>query len=236
GSTVPHTLAVQLVLGALRHYGGTDVKTAWRTPVMPGGRLDVGMAHTDRRDKRIRLEDLTGRDGHTVTGDTLSTAIGVVEPDAIVHMTGHVAGQRRSLTMLLEIDRTDRPAYNTDKLIAYDHFLAGWCQRTRTFAPARPLVVYVASSPRHALRLLARANDVMTVGLGTAGHDPHNHAYHGRTHTAFTCIDWLLGGQAYALRLAPIPPECRDGAALVDAEAVALLPESWWPKRSPGTR
>ncbi len=33
-------------------------------------------------------------DGHTVTGDPLSTAPGVVDPDAIVHMTGHVAGQR----------------------------------------------------------------------------------------------------------------------------------------------
>ena len=230
GSGVPHTLAIQLVLGALRHYGGTDVKTAWRTSVMPGGRLDVGMAHNDRRDKRIRLEDLTGRDGQTVTGDALSTALGVVEPDAIVHMTGHVAGQRRSLTMLLEIDRTDRPAYNTDKLIAYDHFLAGWCQRTRTFANARPLLVYIASSPRHALRLLARASDVMTVGIGTGGHDPQTYHYHGRTHTAFTCIDWLLGGQAYALRMAPVPPEGRDGAPVIDAEAVALVPEAWWPR------
>ncbi|MGI8729980.1 MAG: replication-relaxation family protein, partial [Solirubrobacteraceae bacterium] len=236
GSTVPHTLAVQLVVGALRQYGGTDVKAAWRTPIMPGGRLDVGMAHKDRRDKRIRFEDLTGRDGHTVTGDALSTAPGVVEPDAIIHMTGHVAGQRRSLTLLLEIDRTDRPAYNTDKLIAYDHFLAGWCQRTRTFAAARPLVVFVARSPRNALRLMARASDVMTVGLGTVGHDPQTYQYHGRTHTAFTCIDWLLGGQAYALRVASMPPEHRDGTALVDAEAVALLPEAWWPKRSPGTQ
>jgi len=37
----------------------------------------------------------------------------------------------------------------------------------------------------------------MTVGLGTTGHDPQTYQYHGRTHTAFTCIDWLLGGQAY---------------------------------------
>ena len=71
GSTVPHTLAVQLVIGALRQFGGTDVKTVWWTPMMPGGRLDVGMAHSDRRDKRIRLEDLTGRPGLTVIGDAL---------------------------------------------------------------------------------------------------------------------------------------------------------------------
>jgi hypothetical protein len=28
-----------------------------------------------------------------------------------------------------------------------------------------------------------------------------------------------------------VPPERRDNALLVDAEAVALLPEVWWPKR-----
>ena len=31
GSTVPHTLAVQLVIGALRQFGGTDAKTVWWT-------------------------------------------------------------------------------------------------------------------------------------------------------------------------------------------------------------
>jgi hypothetical protein len=68
----------------------------------------------------------------------------------------------------------------------------------------------------------------MTVGLGTTGRDPNAYQYHGRTHTAFTCIDWLLGGHAYALRMAPMPQ--RDGVPLIDAHAVALLPESWWPR------
>ena len=148
-------------------------------------------------------------------------------------MTGHVAGQRRSLKMLLEIDRTDDASYNTAKLIAYDHFLAGWCLRTRTFASARPLVVFVARSPRAALRLLARANEVMTVGLGISGHDRQTYQYYGRTHTAFTCIDWLLAGQAYGLRMAAVPPaERREDALHIDAEAVALLPEAWWPRRA----
>jgi hypothetical protein len=70
----------------------------------------------------------------------------------------------------------------------------------------------------------------MTVGLGTTGHDPQTYQYHGRTRTAFTCIDWLLGGHAYALRMAPTPPENRDDAPSIDAEAVALLPEAWWPR------
>jgi hypothetical protein len=101
-----------------------------------------------------------------VIGDALASAFGVVEPDATVQMTEHVAGQRRSLKVLLEINRTDDVSYNTDKLIAYDHFLAGLVPAHTTFAPARPLVVLVTRSPRAAMRLLARANDVMTVGLG----------------------------------------------------------------------
>jgi hypothetical protein len=230
GSTVPHTLAVQLVIGALRQYGGTDVKTVWWTPMMPGGRLDVGMAHSDRRDKRVRLEDLVSHPGLTVIGDSLTAAPGVVEPDATVQMTGHVAGQRRLLSMLLEIDRTDRASYNTDKFLAYDHFLAGWCLRTRTFKRARPLVVFVAGSPRSALRLLSRASDVMTVGLGTSGHARQTYQYYGRTHTVFSCIDWILGGHAYGLRMPPVPPERTDEALLSDVEAVALLPEAWCPK------
>ena len=72
----------------------------------------------------------------------------------------------------------------------------------------------------------------MTVGLGISGHDRQTYQYYGRTHTAFTCIDWILAGQAYALRIAPVPPEPRGGALHVDAEAVVLLPESWWPARA----
>ena len=144
-------------------------------------------------------------------------------------MTGHVAGQRRSLAMLLEIDRTDRASYNTDKLIAYDHFLAGWCQRTRTFATARPLVVFVARSPRSALHILARANDAMAVGVGASGHDRHTYQYYGRMHIAFTCIDWIVGGHAYALRMAPVPVQSLGSDLACEADPVALLPESWWP-------
>lgn len=211
---MPHTLAVQLVIGALRQFGGTDVKTVWWTPRMPGGRLDVGMVHSDRRDRRVRLEDLIGHVGLTVIGDALSAAPGVVEPDATVQMSGQLAGERRSVSMLLEIDRTDRASYNTEKFLGYDHFLAGWCLRTRTYARARPLVVFVAGSPRSALRLLSRASDVMTVGVGISGHDRQTFQYYGRTHTVFTCIDWILGGHAYGLRMPPVPPERTDEALL----------------------
>ena len=92
-------------------------------------------------------------------------------------------------------------------------------------------MVFVAGSPRSALRLLSCASDVMTVGIGISGHVRETYQYYGRTHTVFTCIDWILGGHAYGLRMPPIPPHRTDEALLSDVEPVALLPEAWWPKR-----
>jgi hypothetical protein len=72
----------------------------------------------------------------------------------------------------------------------------------------------------------------MTVGLGISGHDRQTYQYYGRTHTAFTCIDWILAGQAYGLRMAAVPLGEREDALHVDAEAVAVLPDAWWPRRA----
>lgn len=229
GTLVPHALAVQLVTGALRRYGGTAIKVRWLTPDMPGGRLDVDMLH--KHDHKVHLRDLTPPDGPplAVIGERADTS-GVIEPDVSLAFDGPVAGTQRSLSVLLEIDRTERPAYNAKKFIAYDHFLAGWCTRLRKFARARPLVVFVCQSPKAALTMLSHADELMTVGIGLAGHDHSTYQYFGRTHTAFTCMNWLLAGQAYALRMAPAPPTVR-GDAPWEAEAVALLPESWWVKQ-----
>ena len=53
--------------------------------------------------------------------------------------------------VLLEVDRTDRGAYNAPKYAAYDHFLGGWCLRTRHWGKerqTRPVVAFVARTPR----------------------------------------------------------------------------------------
>lgn len=201
GSMVPHELAVQLVTGALRAYGGTTVDVQWLTPEMPGGQLSVELLHGG--DDGVRLEDLTTRPGLAVI-DERSDARGVVVPDISVRLDGPLAGQPRTLSLLIEVDRTARGSYNSEKFVAYDHFLAGWCLKTRRYGRelrARPVVVFVAQNPHAALRLLARADEEMTVGLGLPGHERSTYQFYGRTHTVFTCMTWLLGGHAYGLRM-----------------------------------
>ena len=106
----------------------------------------------------MHLGDLTAKAGLVVVGER-SDAPGAVVPDVSIRMDGPLAGQPRTLSMLLEVDRTARPSYNSEKFVAYDHFLAGWCLKTRRYGKelrARPLVVFVAQNPKAALMLLAR--------------------------------------------------------------------------------
>jgi hypothetical protein len=44
-------------------------------------------------------------------------------------------------------------------------------------------------------------------------------------------MEWLLAGQAFALRLPALPPEVRGREAELKPERVALLPEGWWPAK-----
>ena len=72
------------------------------------------------------------------------------------------------IDLLIEVDRSGRGAYNASKFTAYDHFLGGWCLRTRHWGRerrSRPIVVFVAHSPQAMLTLLAAADQAMTPRL-----------------------------------------------------------------------
>ncbi len=241
GSDVPHELAVQVALVALRQYGGTATTLHWHTTRMPGGRWDIGMAHRDKRDRHMRLADLMPAPGLSVRGEH-PDAPTTLEPDLSVQLQGSLGSQRAVIDLLVEVDRTRRGSYNANKYAAYDHFLGGWCLRTRRFGQerkTRPVVVFVALDPRAMLTLLHGADAAMTLGFGGPGrYDPSTHEYPGRAHTAFTCLDWLLGGQAFALRLPALPPQVRGTHTELKPERVALLPPDWWPRprRRSGTR
>jgi hypothetical protein len=229
GREVPHELAVQLTVVALRQYG---TRVHWHTTRMPGGRWDVGMVHEDRRDRTLRLADLTPAPGHTVHGEQLD-APPTLEPDLSVQLQGQAGPQRAVIDLLVEVDRTGRGAYNATKFTAYDHFLGGWCLRTRHWGNercTRPVVVFVAHSPQAMLALLHGADQAMTFGFGARGrYEPAQFEFPGRAHTAFTCLDWLLAGRPLALRLPPLPPQVRGRHTELRPEHVALLPAEWWP-------
>lgn len=236
GGQVPHELAVQLVAVALRQYGGTATQLHWHTTRMPGGRWDIGMTHRDRRDRTLRLADLLPSPRVSAHGERLD-APPVLEPDLSLQLQGPVDGRRAVIDMLVEVDRTGRGAYNADKFTAYDHFLGGWCLRTRRFGQerrSRPLLLVVAATPKTLPALLHAADPAMTLGFAGRGHyDPSAFTYPGRAHTAFTCLEWLLAGQAVAFRLPPLPPQVRGTGTELRHERVALLPEDWRPRPGP---
>jgi hypothetical protein len=236
GRDVPHELAVQLVLFALSQYGGTAAQLHWHTTRMPGGRWDIGMIHKDRRDRTLRLADLLPTPGVSAHGERLDAPV-ALEPDLSIQLQGPAHGERAAIDLLVEVDRTDRGAYNADKLVAYDHFLGGWCLRTRRWGAeraSRPIVLFVARTPKATLTLLHAADPAMSLGFAARGrYDPAAFVYPGRAHTAFTCLDWLLAGQAVALRLPSLPPGVRGHHTELRPELVGLLPEEWWPGPAP---
>jgi len=230
GQEVPHELALQVALVALRQY---DRRLHWHTTRMPGGRWDVGMIHHDRRDRTLRLGDLLPAPGYSVHGEQLKTAPSTLEPDLSVQLHGP---EQERIDMLLEVDRTSRSAYNQRKFTAYDHFLGGWCLRTRRFGDelrTRPLMVFVTHQARATLALLSAADEAMTLGFGAPGtYEAAAFEYPGRAHIAFTCLEWLLAGHGLALRLPALPPHVRGRETQMQPERVALVPEAWWPRRA----
>jgi hypothetical protein len=93
--------------------------------------------------------------------------------------------------------------------------------------------VFVARRADAIPALLHAADRGMTLGVGAPGrYEPAAFDYPGRAHTAFTCMEWLLAGEAIALRLPMLPPEVRGRETEIKPERVALLPEQWWPAKA----
>jgi hypothetical protein len=92
------------------------------------------------------------------------------------------------------------------------------------------VVVFVAHRADKIPPLLDAADRTMALGFGAPGrYEPAAFDYPGRTHTAFTCMEWLLGGEALALQLPQLPPGVRGRETELRPQRVALLPEQWWP-------
>jgi len=233
--TVHRELSMQLLLVALVEHGDRTTNVHWHTTRMPGGRWDVGMIHRSRRDHELRLGDVLPAPGLRAHGERLDVA-SVLEPDLSLSLDGPANGRKATADLLVEIDCAGRrrPAA-ADRLAAYDHFLGGWCLRTRRFAEdarGRPLALFVSTTSERMLKLIAAADEEMTLGFAAQGqYEPSEFAYPGRAHVAFTCLDWLLGGSATALRLPPLPPDARGDGAPMRPETTALLPPAWWTAR-----
>jgi hypothetical protein len=128
-------------------------------------------------------------------------------------------------------EEVDRPAYNCDKLLAYDAFLYGWCPEHphyKTLA-TRPVVLLVCRDERSLLGCAKAADTVLTGGVGVMGAPADQWYYGGREHVYFALEAEIHASRLSAFALPPLPPPLRerlDGDRELALERVSLLPKS----------
>lgn len=89
-------------------------------------------------------------------------SFGEVKPD--VSLEVRIQTINLTFDVLLELDLTERPSYNCEKLLAYDSFLCGWClehPRYKTLG-TRPVVVLVCRDERSLLGCAKAADEAVT--------------------------------------------------------------------------
>lgn len=162
--------------------------------------------------------------------------VGTIKPDLTLRLwVEHPHENGCEVDLLVELDRTSRPAYNRKKLIAYDEFLSGWSLlRPRVQQHGRPVVVFVCPDERR-LRGLMKVADGLVVGrIGQLGMPADHWRYPGREHLLFTIEKLIHYDSLLAWRLPALPPDVRraaDGGGL-PAQLVTILPEDLMPLES----
>ena len=224
------SFSVQVLAGALCQYGGTDVKCSWQVP-NTGGRLAVaafrkGATGVERRDLLPPTQPDMAVIGYQ------QGALPVIEPDLSVRFHGPVAGEPRSIRVLLEVDRTDRPSYNQDKLVAYDHLLAGWyAHLDRKFGkpPVRPLVLFVSHTEEAARTIARHADATLNVVSGCRARTP--------PHTCTSPVaTWRLRASRGCSRVCPTRSVCERFRATCAARTCRTRSNSWSCCRACGGR
>ena len=160
-----------------------------------------------------------------------------IQPDVTLRMDARVSEDSgRELDLLVELDRTSRPAYNRRKLIAYDEFLTGWgllCQRVQE--RGRPVVIFVCQDRRRMLGLMETADRLVVGRVGHLGMPAEHWRYPGREHLLFTMEKLIHHSSLLAWRLPPLPPEVRRAAegAARSPQSVTILPTDLMPPEPP---
>jgi hypothetical protein len=100
----------------------------WRTPRYVTGRYTVPQVGSGHRRHPIAINEIPIPEGQAMI-DVELTKFGEVEPD--VSLEVRVDTIKLTFDLLVELDLTERPSYNREKLLAYDALLCGWCLEIR---------------------------------------------------------------------------------------------------------
>ena len=124
---------------------------------------------------------------------------GLLEPDAT--LTGTTSDDKTT-AVLIEYDRTRRPAKQADRLRRYDAFLNfGWHSSQHRNLDIEPAVLFVCSDARGAPALARVADRELT----TSTRQDETIEYVGREQIGFTSRSQLVEGCEHILQVAPQP-------------------------------
>lgn len=211
----------------LRRLLGWQATEKWRTPRWPAGTCPVPQIGNGRSRHPITLKDIKHAK-HLAIFDLDNTDIGRIEPDATCEV--HLAEDGLTVDVIVEMDLTDRAAYNIEKLKRYDTFLTGWWNETRRYTQlgTRPVVVFVCRTAEMAAAYAQAADETLRGSIGVTGSRPHDRYYPAREHIFFAQEDDIYYDDLGVLRLPVLPPEVRnglDGTRHLALSRVSLFPD-----------
>jgi len=186
------------------------------TPRYEEGRVRAPRIHTGRGYRAVERRDILLGRGADLVGIPDDRFHYTIEPDLTIRLD--VPGwlidktQDVAVDLLVEIDRTEKPARNLAKFRRYDEFLTGWgllhprIQQLGT----RPVVIFTSPTATSMRALMKAADEIMTGRIGFTGDPAHTWYHPGRDHTLFTIEDEIHRGSMLARRLPEFPPKLRD--------------------------
>jgi hypothetical protein len=224
---IRHDLHLEAWVIAFHMAIGRMASDKWRTPRWPAGTCALPHIGNGRSRRTMTLKDVR-RPKHIGIFDVDSQHFATIQPDAILEVK--VPDPQLTIDLCVEMDLTDRAAYNREKFCRYDAFLCGWWGEHRRYRQlgVRPAVVFVCRTPELALTYARAADEEMHGSIGVTGSVSHERYYPGREHVFFATESDLHNGSLAALALPPLPPLVRaalDGEAALAVERVNLVDE-----------
>ncbi|MBV8218709.1 MAG: replication-relaxation family protein, partial [Solirubrobacterales bacterium] len=192
------------------HRAAGDLATdRWRTPRYATGRFPVPQVGSGQHRHPITLNEIPVPDGQAII-DVELKSFAEIKPDLSLEL--RIDATKLTFDLLVEVDLTDRPSYNRDKLRAYDAFLCGWSVAHSRFSAqgTRPVVVLVTRTHRAALAIAREADELMTGRIGRMGAPAEQWYYAGRDHVFFAVEADVHRGELTALKLPAHPPGLRQ--------------------------
>ncbi|MGN6188036.1 MAG: replication-relaxation family protein [Conexibacter sp.] len=192
--------------------GVTDVFT----PRYEEGRLSAPRIHTGRGYRTAERRDILLGGGADIAGIPNDRFAYTIEPDLTIRLElmGWLTGKTEDIAvdLLVEVDRTQRPARNLNKFKRYDQFLAGWALMHPRYEQlgTRPIVIFTSPDERSMLALMKAADEIMTGRIGWTGEPEHTWYYPGRDHVLFTTETEIHHSSMLAWRLPELPRELRE--------------------------